>query len=187
MRDPALRLFFAIPLPDGARDAVAHALAPLRAAAPDLSWDPPATLHLTLRFVGAVAEDAVEPLVAAVTACVRRVPPPPLVLAGGGAFPDADQPRALWIGVGPDGALSPLVEAMNTSLAPLGIPVEARAYVPHLTVAFVREARADRVIPALLALGEVARFVPEAVVLYQSLRGADGPVFVPMRVLPLGG
>jgi 2'-5' RNA ligase len=180
------RLFFAVPLPEAARDAVAEVLRPLRVTPPGISWERRANLHLTLKFLGEVPDAQVDAVVAAAAPWVRRLPPPPLVMAGGGAFPDAHRPRVLWIGVGPPGCLTPLAQALAASLVPLGFPVEERPYTAHLTVGRVREGRADRVAAALLELGEVCRFVPESVVLYESASGPDGPRYLPVRVLPVG-
>jgi 2'-5' RNA ligase len=181
-----MRLFFAIPLSEPARDAVAEVLRPIRSLAAGIAWERRANLHLTLRFCGEVDPAQVDPLADAVAPWARRLPPPPLVLAGGGAFPDARRPRVLWIGLRPADVLAPLAQAVGNAVAPLGFPPEERAFTAHLTVGRVREGRADRVAAALLELGEVSRFTAEAVVLYQSLPSPDGPRYVPLRVLATG-
>ncbi len=59
-----MRLFLAIELPSHVLDDLESALAPLRAAAPGLAWVPCEKRHLTLKFLGDVAEDRVPALVA---------------------------------------------------------------------------------------------------------------------------
>ncbi len=177
-----MRVFFAIPLPDPVLDAIAEALRPLRGLAPGVSWTRRSNLHLTLRFCGEVEEATAEALADAAAPWVRRMPPPPVRLVGGGAFPDVRRPRVLWIGV--ESALEPLAGAIERAVRNVGLPPEPRGYVPHLTVGRVREGRADRVATGLLELGEVARFVPEHVVLYRSHLSSEGARYEPLRVFP---
>ncbi len=65
---------------------------------PKIAWVKPDALHLTLRFIGEVADEIVPAL------CERLAPP--IAVApfgvewrGLGMFPSARQPRALWLGV----------------------------------------------------------------------------------------
>lgn len=193
-----MRIFFAIPLPEPALDAVAEALVPLRgnivrsivrggsigAATPVVGWTRRNHLHLTLRFLGEVDESRVAAVGDAVARWVHRLPPPRVRLVGGGAFPDARRPRVLWIGA--ETELGPLVSAMQGALGQLGFPPEARPFVPHLTVGRVRDGRADHLVSALRELGEVATFVPTSVVLYESLPAPEGVRYVPLRTFPAG-
>lgn len=184
-----MRLFFAIPLPEPALDAVAEALVSIRnvvnpAAAPVIGWTRRGHLHLTLKFLGEVDEARIEAVGDAVAPWVRRLPPPAVRLVGGGAFPDGRHPKVLWIGA--EAALGPLVSAMEGALSRLGFPVEERAYIPHLTVGRVRGGRADRVVVALRELGEVATFLPDTVVLYESRPSAEGVRYVAVRGFGVG-
>lgn len=182
MVPPGMRLFFAIPLPDPVLDAVSEAVRPLRGLADGVSWTRRANLHLTLRFCGDVPEGAEGALADAVAPWVRRLPPPPIRLVGGGAFPDAKRPRVLWIGV--EGALDALVGAIEGAVRAVGLPAEERGWVPHLTVGRVRAGRAERVAQGLLDLGEVASFTPGSVVLYRSHLAPEGARYEALRVYP---
>ena len=55
-----MRCFLAIEIPDDVRAALAQTQASLRRRAPraDLRWLDPAGLHVTLKFLGEVPEDA---------------------------------------------------------------------------------------------------------------------------------
>src|SRR5690606_26784333 len=54
-----VRLFFAVNLPADERDRLYRAAAPLRTADLPVRWVPPQNLHVTLRFLGTVAESQV--------------------------------------------------------------------------------------------------------------------------------
>lgn len=176
-----MRLFFAIPLPDPALDAVAEALRPLRGAGPGVGWVKRANLHLTLRFLGEVDAARADEVGDAVAPWVRRLFFSPVRLVGGGAFPDARRPKVVWIGA--EASLGPLVGAIESCMVNLGFTPEARPFVPHLTVGRVRDGRADRLVDALRELGEVATFTPDQVVLYESQPRPEGVRYVPLRIL----
>jgi 2'-5' RNA ligase len=64
-----------------------------------------------------------------------------LEIAGLGAFPSLKQARVLWVGVGGQlDKLSTLQQEIDSALAALGFGREERPFVPHLTLARVREA-----------------------------------------------
>jgi 2'-5' RNA ligase len=52
-----------------------------------------------------------------------------------GFFHDARRPRVVWCGVEPSANLAQLAADIERALEPLGIPREAHAFVPHLTLA----------------------------------------------------
>jgi 2'-5' RNA ligase len=63
-----------------------------------------------------------------------------LEISGLGAFPNLKQARVLWVGVGGDlDRLSTLQQNIDSALAVLGFPKEERPFVPHLTLARIRE------------------------------------------------
>ena len=137
------RLFVALNLPADLRAlvhaAVRQAAAPLVAAAPRaVSWVPEPNLHVTLRFLGEQPDALVAPLVGALERAASAVHVPDLLVSGLGAFPSLDRPRVLWLRVRMNVALAALYQKVDDVVASLGIPREARAFHPHVTVGRVR-------------------------------------------------
>jgi 2'-5' RNA ligase len=162
-----MRAFVALIPPDAALAELADAVAPLRAAHPDLRWTPIGQWHLTLAFLGEVDEGVLPELTERLARAARRHRPLPLVLAGGGRFGD----RVLWTRVHAapptprescvsvrrvlrfgtashaseharpgdriDG-LRRLAASVAAAARRCGIPVEDRPYRPHLTLARAR-------------------------------------------------
>jgi RNA 2',3'-cyclic 3'-phosphodiesterase len=142
----SLRLFVAVDLPDDARARVGDAVGSLRRSlagagmAEAFRWVAIENLHLTLRFLGAVDDDAAARVVAAMreplaldAATVR--------LGGLGAFPPRGRPRVLHAAVeeGRD-ALRALRDAIDGRLSPLcRWEPESRPFAPHLTLARTRD------------------------------------------------
>lgn len=93
----------------------------------------PAQLHLTLHFLGDVADDAF-PAVHRAVAGVRQAPFV-LVIRGTGVFPPRGRPTVLWAGVAESPPLACLWAAVGTALEACGLEVERRPYTPHITLA----------------------------------------------------
>ena len=175
------RLFVAVPVADDVRVAVGELMEDVAGAPIDERasgqprWVRVDGLHLTLRFLGATPDVRQPALAAAIEAATRGVAPFRVVLSGGGAFPNPNRPRVLWIGIG-EGAteLANLARHLDGLLQPLGWPPEGRSFAPHLKLA-----RADGIPGAderARRLIEVARDVRlswdvDRLVLYKSLLG----------------
>ncbi len=176
-----VRLFIAVDPSAEALTVLADAQHALRGSIACRSWSNLAGTHLTLHFLGEVAEADVGAIDAALARCAAAAVPFNLALAPIGAFPSPARARVLWAGVGGDLAgLAALHGALGEALRALGRPPEARAFKPHLTLA--REpadpAAAGRAIAAI-TLPPVAWRVAEAV-LYRSHLGPTGARYEPL-------
>lgn len=190
---PGRRLFVAVPIPAATRDAVTAVVATVQAAAKpgarDVRWVRLDGLHLTLRFLGPTEETAVAPIAAAVDRTAARVQPFDVVVAGAGAFPSAERPRALWLGIG-EGAesLADAASMLDEELASIGWDPTDRPFRAHLTLARsdgVRQgpAVARRLIEAARTVREPFR--ADAIVLFESLSGGGRSRYVALHEAPL--
>ena len=100
---------------------------------------------MTLAFFGEVPEATVPALAAAVGDALAVVDVH-LRLAGAGTFPAKGDPRVLWVGVDGDvEELAELAAAAADAGRSVGVPIERRAYRPHVTVGrWPHSARGDR-------------------------------------------
>ena len=148
-----MRAFVAAVPPPGSLAALNSALEPLRRSGSGVTWVPEERQHVTLAFLGEVADPV--PYGEVLAEAVRDVPSFALRLSGGGAFPRAARPRVLWAGVSGDvDTLSALARIARRRARALSIAVDRTKYVPHLTVARVRAADYDAA-EALAALDAV--------------------------------
>jgi 2'-5' RNA ligase len=133
-----MRLFVALEIPADVRAAVAELIACLKPLCSAARWARPEGMHVTLKFIGhEIADSDTQKLAAAraALATVKSTEPVNTQYRGIGFFPDAHRPRVLWCGVHATANLAPLAAGIENVLAPLGIPSEGRAFVPHLTLA----------------------------------------------------
>ncbi len=180
-------LFIAIPLPDAASAQVADLVAAVRRDPErpddgprdpgDVRWVRMTGLHLTVRFLGPTPRDRIPAIEGALDAVASAWAPFAIRLAGTGAFPTADRPRALWLGV-TDGAaaLGSLAGAVSAALAADGWPVDDRPFRAHLTLARSDGVRSGpAVVHALAAIaqdrGFAADLMADRLVLFESRTG----------------
>lgn len=122
-----MRLFFALWLEPEVRDAIEYV---------SDGWDvtgrrvPRNNIHCTLAFLGSVDERRYDRLLAA--AAVIEVPRCELSINSSGFWP---KPRVAWLGAteAPQ-ALTVLSEELSAAARDCEIPVETRAFRPHITV-----------------------------------------------------
>jgi 2'-5' RNA ligase len=191
----ARRLFVALEPPDPVRRRLAALADELRRAAgragDEIRWVPPANVHLTLQFLGAVPEERVSNVEAALRDAAREARPLSLAVRGVGGFPNARRPRVVWAGLEGDLApLAALVAGLGARLAKLGFPPEERPFSPHLTLGRARDRRGA---PGLAgALAGVAQEAPAPwraaeVVLFESHLSPRGPRYEAIARIPIGG
>ena len=153
MTAPSVRLFIAAELPSAFREDIARIGA--AALALGLGGVRPVraeNAHLTLKFLGEVGADRVEDVLASMRLAAARSAPFRLRTGNLGAFPNADAPRVLWLGVDGDlTALRRLRDGLEDALAAAGFQRDRRAFAPHVTAARVSPAAAKRLMNAAAA------------------------------------
>lgn len=164
-----MRLFTAIDLPAETLEKLRDFLARLRPSA-KLRWTAVENLHITTKFIGEWPEARMEEMKMALGG-VRGQDKIYIAVRGVGWFPDARRPHTFWAGVEGGEPLAALAGATEQAVARLGVPVEARVYSPHLTLARVKDkVRIDNVLKSAGDPGFGA-FQATAFFLYLSANG----------------
>ena len=97
-------------------------------------------IHLTLRFIGEIPQVLVRELCNQISRLEYRKFD--MHVKGIGAFPSPLRPRVIWAGV-EEGSedLKKLHDMIESIVARLGIPREKEEFVPHITLARVKDQR----------------------------------------------
>ncbi len=136
-----IRCFIAIELPEELKQELARLIVRLKARQPPpAKWVDPASIHLTLNFLGNVAVERIDEITMAMTEATRQIPPFQLEVKELGAFPNINRVQIVWVGI--SGELDTLIRLqrlLDSNLSQLGFNAEARAFTPHLTLARVRD------------------------------------------------
>ncbi|QMW21873.1 RNA 2',3'-cyclic phosphodiesterase [Sandaracinobacteroides saxicola] len=175
------RLFVGLPVPE----PVADVLVDLMEDVPDARWQSVEQLHLTLCFIGEVDRrlgNAVAEGLADVRGGALDLRLGPL-----GLFAHRGRVHTLFAGVGPKAGLALLSAKVTQAVRAAQAMPEARAFVPHVTIA-----RFGGRGPAEAAMAPVlARAVPavawraDELVLYESFMGSGGSHYEAVARWPL--
>jgi len=176
------RLFTALEIP---RDA-ALSLSLLRGGLPGARWIDVENYHLTLRFIGDVPGHVADEIANALDRVHR--PSFPLALSGVGAF-GQKKPHAVWAGASASPDLAALQGEIDRICQRLGIPADPRKFMPHVTLARLRNSSPLDVAQYLSARGNfstlpfrVGRFV-----LMSSRDSVGGGPYIVEEAWPLSG
>ncbi len=130
------RTFISLDLSEEAREALRRELRRLERALPGVRMTDPASLHLTLAFLGELDDEALAAVIALTGEVARQTPPFRLALKGLGVFGPPTSPRVIWAGVSGDTRrLLALQRRLADALEAQGYPREQRPFAPHLTLA----------------------------------------------------
>ena len=137
-----VRAFIAVDISQEARAALAGVAERLQQqGVSGVRWVRPEGIHLTLKFLGEIDTDLVGKILEAMERAVDGTMPLTLALSEPGAFPNANSPRVIWVGL--QGDLDPLKELQSRIDQEVhligGFPKETRAFAPHLTLGRMRE------------------------------------------------
>lgn len=151
-----MRLFFAIELDDGVKDAMQRSIDGIALNDVPWRWVKRDNFHLTMKFLGDCPDSDI-PLLEKSAAAVTRSESFDIALGKLGGFPDLARPRVLFYEVsrGHD-ALERLAALLSGALeADLGIVPEKRRFTAHATVARIKSAITDDVAGALQQVAPV--------------------------------
>lgn len=179
-----MRLFVAIwPPPDAVAELLA-AVDGLRAENPQLHWTAQEQWHLTLAFLGEVADERRPQLDERLARAATRYPPLTLRLAGGGRYGT----RVLFTSIDGDRAsLTRLAASVSAAARRVRIPVDDRPYRPHLTLARSRGADDLRPLAARLEPFTGRTWTATHLDLVESRLGKGPAEYVTVASWPLTG
>lgn len=96
-------------------------------------WQSDDQLHLTLRFIGEVDGRMADDIATALGQIHAAAPT--IAINGVGRFDKAGRTDTLWAGVAPHDAIAALHRKVDHALNRCGLAPEARAFLPHITLA----------------------------------------------------
>ena len=135
-----IRAFIAIELSDEIKKELARIQSCLNTPVQEyVKWVDPDGIHLTLKFLGDIAEERTKDIADAMTSSVQGVQPFNLSLKGLGVFPDPNRTQVAWAGLtGELDILLKLYKQLENNMEKLGFTAENRRFSPHLTLARLR-------------------------------------------------
>ena len=154
-----------------------------------ISWAQPASIHLTIKFLGDMDEQVIDPLRAALEQAIGSRLAVNVPLERLGAFPRPQSPRVLWVGPSENWErgteakrVAEIHGAIEQACEGLRFLRETRPFSPHLTLARIKVG--ERQVGIALAKGGVldrplslGSLAVESVVLMKSELKPTGSVY----------
>src|SRR5262245_29101946 len=185
---PVVRAFIAIDIDAQVREKIARAIDQLKPRVPGVRWGNPANFHLTLKFLGNVANEQIEAIGAALEEHVSPFPRCTINAKGLGVFPDLRRPRIIWVGMA-GRELTTLAAEVESVLVPLGFAPEKRNFAPHLTIGrWHQTGRPSKTLGQELAEWTGCEFGAtrvDEVILFQSVLKPQGAVYSRLKSVAL--
>lgn len=187
------RLFIAISLPEQVKDEIEKTQRELREALPGnfIRWTKREQFHLTLKFLGNVAETCVADLSNTLRAACLNFNALRLRAEGIGFFPDLRFPRVVWVGVHDSkNVLALLQNAIEAAVKSFTSEVSEKEFTGHVTLGRIpRIRRAEAEALKKVALGMSERFfgewVADKVELIRSELSSSGSQYTTLANFPL--
>ena len=190
------RLFLALPLPPKLRHRLHEETDRLRLAGAEVAWVKEENYHVTVRFLGEVADADLLHLDPVFRDAAAQVPPLKLVAKGLGWFPERgheDTPRVVWCGIAGEedahfDALQQLQRTVEAAIRPFGFRREKGPYRPHITLGRVRSPHNAPELVSRMGPGqrrEFGHFVCREIALIESRLTKVGPEYTALQGFPL--
>jgi 2'-5' RNA ligase len=188
-----IRTFLAIDIPKEITDSMEKIQYRLRNSLKEgmIRWTKPNSVHLTIKFFGSISDRDIEHITGLLKDSVKGFKPFELTAEKVGVFPNARQPRVLWLGItGGDNSFMTLQKQIDDDLHGIGFPREERPFRPHLTLG---RTKAHRGIEGLSGVLEefkdyrAGTFPAAGLTLYRSDLRPEGPIYTKLGYFPLGG
>lgn len=174
------RLFTALEIPRNA----ALSLSLLRGGLPGARWIDVENYHITLRFIGDIDGRTADEVVDRLDRINR--PEFQLNLTGIGSF-GSKKPHSIWAGVSPSPEMNALQAEIERICQRIGLPPDPRKFMPHVTLARLRNCRLDDVVQYLSGRGDfrTSAFTVGRFVLMSSKESVGGGPYIAEETFPL--
>jgi len=155
-----VRSFIAIELPQAVRTEIGLLQNKLQTPQQNwIKWVAPESVHLTLKFLGDIAIDRLEEIIAAMEDASSGIVPFKLKVQELGVFPNLNRIRVIWVGLTGDlEKLQILQTNIEENMEILGFPAEERKFTPHLTLGRVRFQPPSSDLQKFTRLMEITKF-----------------------------
>ena len=185
-----MRLFVAVDISVQVQDHIEQVQRQLKHDLSDTTrgakWVRPEQIHLTLKFLGEVRDNAVTQVCDVVTRTAARHDSFEMQVKGLGVF--GNPARVVWAGIESCPPLMELQVELETEFEKIGWQKENRPFAGHLTLCRVKNAAAGKKLAHIVenAGDEIFGSVwVEQAVLYQSHLSSDGPEYSAICTAPL--
>jgi len=185
----AVRVFFAIEIPEFIREKLTQYQSSLKKAAKThgIRWTKPNNLHITLQFLSDVRSQDLNRLIECVQKKLHQNVIYPIIHFGElQYFPSSFKPRVIVLNITPPHDLSALSNIVGEGIKDAQYEFENKPYRPHLTLGRIKQPH-DIHLQMLSAVDipDFEEIKPTVVTLFRSEPDVDGSLYTIIERLPL--
>jgi RNA 2',3'-cyclic 3'-phosphodiesterase len=183
-----VRTFIAVDFPPGIITKIENIINYFKTKTPnqDFKWVSPENLHLTIKFIGEISPKKLVQVKSIITNAFQAQPAFNISIEGLGMFPNAKQPRVIWLGITDGETLTRIHQVIDQALIKVEIGQDQRKFNPHLTIARIQKStspdRAKKIGETLsqFKVESLGNIRIDAIHLYQSELTPTGPIYTPL-------
>jgi RNA 2',3'-cyclic 3'-phosphodiesterase len=153
-----------------------------------VKWTGTNQIHVTIAFLGDTPDDKIIKVSSMLEDVCSETGGFAFSVSGIGVFKSLNDPRVIRAGVERSDEFENLFTSIKTQLERLGLPVEIRAFKPHLTLGRVKLIRNRNILEQLILRYDKKVFqqvkVTE-VIYYESILRQTGPTYIPIKICKL--
>lgn len=143
----------------------------------DIKWTRPENLHLTLNFLGEISDEQTQELCKKLSELASEIKPFTVSIKDLGGLPDDDQARVLYMGVRNKKELRTLQESIDARLEPIGLNPVDHDYVPHITLARLRNKKNIKDLISPFARRDFGDVPVDKIQVFESFLQQNFPVY----------
>lgn len=155
-----------------------------------MTWVTQDVTHLTLRFLGKTPEEKIPAIIEAMQVVANKHHPMELSLDKLGLFGSRYAPSVIWLGFNDFAVYKALFSDIETKLLDLGFDPNYGNFVPHITLARIKQVENKKKFQQLLDNHQIIEpqlLNIDHITLYQSKLLPEGPVYREIAKQELGG
>ncbi len=127
--------FWALSIPQAAKNAIAHQLEEVRGHFPFKRWVDKDDYHITFAFLGSAEKDLLQRSIDLIGESIKSEKTFPLQVQGLGVFGNKKSPRIFWASIKQENMLESVQSLVFTACLKTGFTLEKRPFTPHITLA----------------------------------------------------
>jgi RNA 2',3'-cyclic 3'-phosphodiesterase len=172
-----MRCFIAFDLPAPIKEELSQAQDSFKDCNLDAKWVKPQNIHMTLKFLGDVAEEKLDKIKEVITQVAQANMSLEADLTDFGFFPNQRKPRVFFISTNKEAQLKAIARSLENKLEPLGFEKEEK-FKSHLTLARIKSSKnIEALLEKLEQIKIDSTISIKKITLFKSTLSSEGPTY----------
>lgn len=146
-----IRGFIALEISSELQEELKKIQKKLKQISGEILWIPKENLHLSVRFLGNISKEQIEPIKQINERIAKKLKSFPISLGVLGVFPYISDPKVLWAGIASGyNQITQINTLLSKELNSMKLKVEDKHFHPHITLARIKSIKNKSVLAELI-------------------------------------